>query len=397
MAFVASSLPSSSILSAPCSAQKTASCTQASLSVSFVPRKNSIATFEGFKSTRSLPSFRYGDSEAVSFDSTRKALPQSGGLRIEMANLREIRDRIASVKNTQKITTAMRLVAAAKVRRAQETVLQTRPFTEEVVRVLFDLNGRLKLEDANIPLLTPRPVQTVGLLLIGGDRGLCGGFNAFNLRSSLARIKDLQEQGLKIKLIIVGKKALQYFGRRKFDIVASYPCGNTPDPNVAYEVANLAVKSYLSEEFDRVEILFTKFVSLIASKPSVQTLLPLDITGIEAEADEIFRLTTKEGQFAVERKEEPFGVTPLPSNMIFEQDPITIVNFMLPLYINSWVYRTFAESLSSELAARMTAMSAASDNAKALAKDLTLNYNRARQAAITQSILEVVSGANAGS
>eukprot|EP00968_Pinguiococcus_pyrenoidosus_P008838 scaffold655_cov225-Pinguiococcus_pyrenoidosus.AAC.11 len=153
---------------------------------------------------------------------------------------------------------------------------------------------------------------------------------------------------------------------------------------------------FLSGEVDRVELIYTRFVSLIASEPSLRTLLPLTATGIETEGDEIFSLTTKEGEFSVSRTEVPAAEPEeFPADMIFEQDPVQILNALVPLYLNGQVLRTLQESVASELAARMAAMQAASDNAKELGSKLTLQYNRARQASVTQEILEIVAGANA--
>ena len=152
---------------------------------------------------------------------------------------------------------------------------------------------------------------------------------------------------------------------------------------------------FLSESVDRIELVYTKFVSLISSRPVVQTLLPLDPQGLEAADDEIFRLTTRGGEFEVERQRVTTEARPFPRDMLFEQDPVQILDALLPLYLNNQLLRALQESAASELAARMTAMNSASDNAKELIGSLSLTYNKARQAAITQEILEVVGGAEA--
>ena len=151
----------------------------------------------------------------------------------------------------------------------------------------------------------------------------------------------------------------------------------------------------MSEKVDRIELVYTRFVSLVSSRPVVQTLLPLDTQGLEAADDEIFRLTTRGGQFQVEREKVATTVAPLPRDMIFEQDPVQILDSLLPLYLSNQLLRALQEAAASELAARMTAMSNASDNAGELIKNLSLSYNKARQAAITQELLEVVGGAEA--
>jgi F-type H+-transporting ATPase subunit gamma len=313
-----------------------------------------------------------------------------------MANLKSIRDRIQSVKNTKKITEAMRLVAAAKVRRAQQQVIATRPFADRLAQVLYGLQGRLKFEEANLPLLKQRDVDSVALLVITGDRGLCGGYNSTVIRRAENRAKELKAQGISYKFITVGRKATQYFQRRNEPVEASYVgLEQIPTAAEANKIADELLSLFLSETVDRVELIYTKFVSLIASRPVVQTLLPLSPQGLEVTDDEVFRLTTRGGDFAVEREKVSTPVTGLSSDMIFEQDPAQILEALLPLYLNNQLLRSLQESAASELAARMTAMNNASDNAKQLIGSLTLTYNKARQAAITQEILEVVGGAEA--
>ncbi|MCW6036103.1 F0F1 ATP synthase subunit gamma [Spirulina subsalsa FACHB-351] len=313
-----------------------------------------------------------------------------------MPNLKAIRDRIQSVKNTRKITEAMRLVAAAKVRRAQEQVTATRPFADCLAQVLYGLQNRLRFEDVDLPLLKERDVETVAILVISGDRGLCGGYNNNVIKRAETRVKELQAEGVKHQLILVGRKATQYFERREAPISQTYTGLNQiPSAAEASKIADYLLSLFLSETVDRVELIYTKFVSLISSRPVVQTLLPLSPQGLEVRDDEIFRLTTKGGEFSVERETVPSEVKALPKDMLFEQDPVQILDALLPLYLNNQLLRALQESSASELAARMTAMNNASDNASELMKTLTLSYNKARQAAITQELLEVVAGANA--
>jgi F-type H+-transporting ATPase subunit gamma len=313
-----------------------------------------------------------------------------------MPNLKAIRDRIQSVKNTKKITEAMRLVAAAKVRRAQEQVTATRPFADRLAQVLFGLQSRIKFENADLPLLQKRTVKTVGLLVISGDRGLCGGYNANVIKQAEQRIKELQAQGLEVRLSVVGRKAVQYFQRRGYIMDASYTgLEQIPVSSEAANIGEQLLASFLGEKVDRVEMIFTKFVSLIASRPAIQTILPLDPQGLEVQNDEIFRLTTRGSDFGVDRQKVTTKVQSMPQEMLFEQNPVQILDSLLPLYLNSQLLRSLQESAASELAARMTAMNNASDNAKTLIGTLTLTYNKARQAAITQELLEVVAGASA--
>jgi F-type H+-transporting ATPase subunit gamma len=313
-----------------------------------------------------------------------------------MANLKAIRDRIQSVKNTKKITEAMRLVAAARVRRAQEQVLSTRPFADRLAQVLYGLQTRLRFEDADLPLLKKRPVKTVGLLVISGDRGLCGGYNSSIIKRAENRAKELKAEGVNYQFVIVGRKATQYFQRREYPIDATYTgLEQIPTAQEATNIADQLLSLFLSEEVDRIELVYTKFVSLVSSRPVVQTLLPLDTQGLEAADDEIFRLTTRGGQFEVAREKVTTPTRVLPRDMIFEQDPVQILDSLLPLYLSNQLLRALQESAASELAARMTAMSNATENAAELIGTLTLGYNKARQAAITQEILEVVGGAEA--
>ncbi len=312
-----------------------------------------------------------------------------------MPNLKTIRDRIKSVKNTRKITEAMRLVAAAKVRRAQEQVEATRPFADRLAQVFYGLQTRLKFEDANLPLLQQREVKNVGLVVISADRGLCGGYNSNIIRRAENRAKELKASGIGYQMILIGRKATQYFQRRDYPIDSTFiGLEQIPTSEEASKIADQALSLFLSEEVDKVELVYTKFVSLVSSRPVTQTLLPLDPEGLDKE-DEMFRLTTRGGQFQVEREAVQTEQVQLPQDMIFEQDPVQILDALLPLYLNNQLLRALQDSAASELAARMTAMNNASDNASELVKTLTLDYNKARQAAITQEILEVVGGAAA--
>jgi len=307
-----------------------------------------------------------------------------------------IRDRIKIVKNTQKITMAMKLVAAAKVRRAQDAVVATRPFSETLQSVFGGLVQRLGSDTIDLPLLTQRDVKKVTLVIISGDRGLCGGYNSFMIKKTDARFKELKAQGIEVEMVLVGKKANAYFSRRNYPIVKYFDCGQNPNAKQANLISEEILSTYLAGETDTVELYYTKFVSLIASTPSTRTLIPFSASEISQESDEIYQLTSSEGKFEVERKDlgaaEP---QEFPNDMIFEQDPIQIVNSILPLYLNGQLLRCLQESVASELAARMNAMQAAADNAGELSSALSQEYNRARQASVTAEILEIVSGAAA--
>ena len=290
----------------------------------------------------------------------------------------------------------MKLVAAAKVRRAQDAVLATRPFSETLQSVFGGLIERLDGEAVDLPLLTTREVKKVTLACITGDRGLCGGYNSFMIKKTEKRFAELKAQGIDVDLVLIGKKGITYFERRKYPIRKTFETGQNPDAKQALAISEELMNTFLSGESDAIELLYTKFVSLIASEPSVRTLVPFAASDITNKGDEVFQLTSDSGSFGVERTEldvaEP---QEFPNDMIFEQDPLQIVNSILPLYLNGQILRCLQESVASELAARMQSMQSASDNAGALAKELNLQYNRARQAAVTQEILEIVSGATA--
>ena len=315
-----------------------------------------------------------------------------------MPNLKAIRDRIASVKNTKKITEAMRLVAAAKVRRAQEQVNSTRPFADSLAQVLYNIQGKLQFEDVDLPLFQQREVKKVALVVVSGDRGLCGGYNTNVIRRAEMRAKELTAQGVEYTYVLIGRKAVQYFTNE----LRNAPTEKTfvgleqiPTASEASEIGDELLSLFLADEVDKVELIYTKFVSLIASKPVIQTLMPFSTQGLEVKDDEIFRLTTKGGQFGVERDSVTSEVEEYPKDTIFEQDPVQILDALLPLYLNNQILRSLQEAAASELAARMTAMNNASDNATELMGSLTMSYNKARQAAITQELSEVVAGANA--
>ncbi len=313
-----------------------------------------------------------------------------------MANLKEIRDRIVSVKNTRKITEAMRLVAAAKVRRAQDQVLKSRPFADKLARVLENIQSRVQFEAVDSPLLSKRKVKTISLVCVTADRGLCGGYNTNIIKKVEIRYTELINQGYEPNLILVGKKAIGYFQNRKDRYVIKSTFKELEQVPTAIDsegITNDVLAEFLSENSDRVEIIYTKFITLVSCAPVVQTLLPLDPQGIAEENDEIFRLTTKNSKLLVEKSNiEKNDSEKLPSDIVFEQSPDQLLDSLLPLYLQNQILRALQESAASELACRMTAMNNASDNAKELASTLNLTYNKARQAAITQEILEVVGG-----
>ncbi|GIW21512.1 MAG: ATP synthase gamma chain [Candidatus Sericytochromatia bacterium] len=286
-----------------------------------------------------------------------------------MPNLKEIKTRIKSVKNIEQITKAMQMVAAAKVRKVQEKVTSFRPFSERIEEVFKNLSTKIKNEDIKEPLLEQREIKTIGVVIITSDKGLCGSYNSNLLRFANNEIKNLESLGYKVKIWLVGNKSFGAFKYTHLEIVNKYSqLPQIPTFNEARMLKNDLIEKFLNKNIDKVLFIYTKFVSMMSFRPSILELLPIN----------------------KEEKE-----TKSMSEYIFEPDPQTLISKILPEYIENQIYRALLESSASELASRMTAMSAASKNAKEMIGALTLAYNKARQAAITKEILEVVGGAEA--
>lgn len=252
-------------------------------------------------------------------------------------------------------------------------------------------------EEIELPILEVRDVKKVGLVLVTGDRGLCGSYNSAVIKAATKRINKLNDQGIAVELYLVGRKGEQWFGKRPTPVAEKFILGNVPQPSVGSELSNLLVAKFLSKEVDAAEIIYTRFNSLISSEPSIRTLLPLSLSGIESEQDEVFMMTTKEGKMVMQKsdaKAAETGPQAIP-DYIFEDEPAEILNTMLTLYFAATVMRCLQESVASELANRMTAMQSASTNAKKITNILSQVYNRARQATVTAEILEISAGAAA--
>jgi F-type H+-transporting ATPase subunit gamma len=232
----------------------------------------------------------------------------------------------------------MKLVAAAKVRRAQDAVVNGRPFAENLVKVLWAVNQKLRVEDVDSPLVEVRPVKTVMVVCVTGDRGLCGGYNNFAIKKCENRVKELLGMGLAVKIVTVGKKGGVYFKRRpQYTLAATFDLGAKPTIKEAQAIADELYSGFVSADVDKVEMVYTKFVSLISSEPTVQTLLPLtpageicsvDGTCVDAAEDELFKLTTVGGKLAVEvekvrggRRDEGGGRAPPPFLVFFFPSP----------------------------------------------------------------------------
>jgi len=300
-----------------------------------------------------------------------------------MPNLKLIRQRIKSVQATQKITRAMRMVAAAKVRRAQARVQAGRPYAKAIVRMLsealkeinpFDLEG--------MPLLHPRPVKKVALMVLSSDRGLCGSYNTTVFREVLARMQTLEKEGKQVALILIGMKAAMFFKHVKAEKLKTYTLlPAIPSIEEAKLIAEQAAEAFTSGAVDAVEIIGTKFISMLASK--VQTISYLPATDLNTSGE-----TIKD-----ESHPELHKIVPI---RLFEPTIVDIMTEQLvPKYLQNVIYQSLLEASAAELAARMNAMTNASNNARDLISSLTLVYNKARQSSITQDLLEIVGGAEA--
>jgi F-type H+-transporting ATPase subunit gamma len=284
-----------------------------------------------------------------------------------------MRRRIKSVKNTQQITKAMKMVAAAKLKRAQDRVTASRPFAQKMSAVLGGLSAKVADEFSH-PLLSPRGDEKYLVVLVTADKGLAGAFNANVIKATQAFLKDNSAKST--EMLAVGRKGRDFFKRREMTLMAEY-IGLTGAGQVKYsdaaEIADKVIDTFTHDEtIDKVFLVFTEFKTVLSQKPVIEQLLP--IPSIKAEEQE-------EG--AVE------------AEYIYEQPPAEIFGKLLPKQVVTQVYKAMLESVASEQGSRMTAMDSASKNAGELIDTLTLNMNRIRQAAITKEIIEVVSGAAA--
>src|SRR5450432_575717 len=299
-----------------------------------------------------------------------------------MATLLDFRRRIRSVKNTQQITRAMKFVAAARLRRAQEAALAARPYAAELARVLRSTMARI--ETPEHPLLAKRPENNILAIILTGERGLAGAFNSNVLRKAHEFFRS--HPGKKITTIPVGKKGRDSLRRAGFTFAAEYVnVLARVDFKTAREIANLVAEFYTKEEIDSVYIIFSEFKSVMVPTLAVEKLLP-----VEAISD-------AEDQNAAEndgRNKERPNETPV--DYIYEQPEEQILAKLLPRYIETQILRAMLESSAAEHAARMTAMEAATNNANDVIEALTLHMNKVRQAAITKEIIEIVSGASYG-
>jgi F-type H+-transporting ATPase subunit gamma len=301
-----------------------------------------------------------------------------------MATLLDFRRRIRSVKNTQQITRAMKFVAAARLRRAQESALAARPYALELARMLRSIMSRI--EEPEHALLAKRPEQNILVIVLSGERGLAGAFNSNILRKASDFIK--KQSGKKIVAIPVGKKGRDSLKKAGFQSAAEYVNVLAKvEFSVARDIAALVTELYTKQEVDAVYIVFSEFKSVMTANLVVEKLLP-----VEEIRDEDAKSATQgvEGHDSEKKKDET------PIDYIYEQPEEQLLGKLLPRYIETQVLRSMLESSAAEYAARMVAMDSATKNAGDVIEALTLHMNKVRQAAITKEIIEIVSGANYG-
>lgn len=287
-----------------------------------------------------------------------------------MANLKEVRTRIASVSSTQQITSAMKMVSAAKFRRAQNAIIGMRPYAAQLNDIIADIDSG---DGVATPYHAQRPAQSVVLVVVTSNKGLCGAFNSNVLKLANQRIAHWRAEGAALRLVCIGKKASEQLSRQKDLKVASYDeLLDSPSFDAIATLADTLMADFVDKSIDRVEVVYNQFRNSIAQDLVCEQWLPVGAGG------------TKER-----------GGRKANNDYIFEPSKEEILREMIPLTLRSTFYRMILDSLAAEHGARMTAMQKATDNATELLKDLRLSYNKARQAAITNEIIEIVSGSEA--
>jgi F-type H+-transporting ATPase subunit gamma len=290
-----------------------------------------------------------------------------------MATSRDIRRRIKSVRSTAQITKAMQMVAASKMRRAQQAALSGRPYASLMNKVLAEVVAGAG--DFTHPLMEAREVRRKAVILVSSDKGLCGALNS-NLLREAARLDRNSTV-----FVTAGRKAAQFIARTKRQLAADFTYHDTPKYTEARAISRFAREMFLKGEVDQVDVLFTNFISTLTQRPQLVTFLPIrQITGVSAgfQGEDIEHQLQKEG-----------------AEFLFEPSAESVLGELLPHYLNFRIFQLLLESKASEHSARMVAMKSATDNANQLIKDLTLEYNKMRQASITKELLEITSAAMA--
>ena len=285
-----------------------------------------------------------------------------------MPSGKEIRNKIKSVENTRKITKAMEMVAASKMRKAQDRMRAARPYGEKIRRVAGNLSHALT--EYRHPFLVNREQAAVGMILITSDKGLCGGLNSNLLRLAITKMKDFESKGNKIQATCIGNKGLGFMQRAGAKVVSHVTgLGDTPHLEKLIGPVKVQLDSYMKGEIDALYIGYTRFINTMKQEPVFEQLLPLS--------------------------SDTVGTASHKWDYVYEPDAKAVIDDLLIRYVEALIYQAVAENMASEQSARMVAMKSASDNAKTVIGDLKLVYNKARQAAITKELSEIVSGAAA--
>jgi F-type H+-transporting ATPase subunit gamma len=293
-----------------------------------------------------------------------------------VATVQELGRRLRAITNTRKLTKAMELVASARLRRAQERIEAMRPYADRMLELMSG-TARASTSVRGLPLLQRREVRSVAIVPVTGDRGLAGAFNAQVLRRAVALHRELQSSGIETRWLPVGRKGISTLRFSRFQLDGQWGgFSDNPRYDEAQAIAHRLTELYVNEEVDRVVVVYNAFVSALTQRVTVQDVLPID--------EEMFESTEED------RQEDA-----LRGDFIYEPEPEQILERLLPVYLETEIYRALLESAASEQGARMTAMRNATKSAGELIDSLTLAMNRARQAEITQEILEVVAGADA--
>ena len=286
-----------------------------------------------------------------------------------MAGSKEIRTKIKSVENTRKITKAMEMVAASKMRKAQDRMTAARPYAEKIRSVAAHLS-HAQSEYKHPFIIQRENIKNIGIIVVTSDKGLCGGLNTNVLRTSISQIKDWEKQGKKVQVSAIGTKAISFMSRVGANIKSQVSgMGDTPHMEALLGAIKVMLDAYVAGEIDQLHICYTKFINTMKQEPNMEQLLPL----------------------SGDKSETPESAW----DYIYEPDATLVIDALLSRYIETLIYHGVAENMASEQSSRMVAMKAASDNAGNVIDELTLVYNKARQAAITKEISEIVGGAAA--
>jgi F-type H+-transporting ATPase subunit gamma len=288
-----------------------------------------------------------------------------------MASTKEIRSKIKSVQNTRKITKAMEMVAASKMRRAQERMRNARPYSEKIREIAANLAQANP--EYRPTYMVVREVKNIGTILVSTDKGLCGGLNTNILRLITNQVREMQERKIGIEFTAIGSKGLQFLNRSKAKLLSeTIQLGDTPHMDTLIGAITAQLKAFERGEVDEVYLAYTRFVNAMKQEPVLEKILPLAPNAV----------TASEGKAAS-------------WDYIYEPDAESILNGLLKRYVEALIYQAVAENMASEQSARMVSMKAASDNAKNVIGELQLEYNKTRQAAITKELSEIVGGAAA--